>query len=627
MMRDWIIACLVTFGLAATVADCAAEKSNIANESFNSAAIPLERARLQTRLRTAVAAFDAQLAAQSAAERDEWHAYLNWNAWATLPLHVEASNANASNDVVWNLDAMKRIASRFYTAEEGFENPRIVELRTALADYLAFEEALNESPGDPTTEFLRRSAQLQQVSANASFDYAEIESAAWWLAATRQAPAALAQVRAAHNQPAIVLQVHRDLIEAKLDQFEQESRQQRNSRHHIQGATVVGTSHVASHTAAQLRESPDEARLRIVTTGRIHAPHNVASSGRVQVASSSTGRFTVSADLFWNGERLVATAPQASASVNSTIKRIDAPRLLRRAAARRVSSSRAGAEEEGATLIEQQAVHDMGARLETAVERLNRKAEGFLNLLTRTGNKAARWTTRVRADSVHIGYTPPSVAGLGARPHELPPLVGDETLGLSIHDSGVEGVVRPLLAGKTWTDANFSMLQRELTGANSEELMIGLEPGRWSAQWSWRHPVRIHFTPEKAMVRYRFARSEIDGAAYDAPFEVRADLRVVANPLGLQMYLLQPATVVSLDPQRPLPPHFQSFLEHKFRGLFGESFCLDGLQFPAGGALDGMSAFRVASATLDSNWVHLRYTNRKPQSKLVSREGDELTQR
>jgi hypothetical protein len=264
----------------------------------------------------------------------------------------------------------------------------------------------------------------------------------------------------------------------------------------------------------------------------------------------------------------------------------------------------------------------MSARLAAAVGRLNRKAEGFLNLLTRTGNKAARWTTRVRADSVHIGYSPPSVAAIGARPHDLPPLVGDETLGLSIHDSGVEGVVRPLLAGKVWSDANFAMLQRELTGANSEELMIGLEPGRWSAQWHWRHPVRIHFTSEKATVRYRFSRAEIDGAGYDAPFEVRAEMRVVANPIGLEMYMLKPAAVVSLDPHQPLPPHFQSFLEHKFRGLFGESFCLDGLQFPAGGALDGMSAFRVASAMLAPNWVHLRYTNRKPQTTLISRDGD-----
>jgi hypothetical protein len=612
MKRVLIFACLAMLSHAAIATPCAAEKVLAASEAFNAAAIPAERTRLQRRLRTAVDAFDVQLAAQSPLERAEWHAYLDWNEWA----------APLQDDNAGDVAAMRRIVSRFYTAEQGFENPWIVELRASLTDYLTFEEALRESHGDPQTEFHSRVHSLSRVAESNPLDYAELESAAWWLAATRQAPAVLTKVRSAYSRPAIVLQVHRDLIEAKLDQFEQESRHRRTNRHRIQGANVVGTANVASRTAAHLLDLPNEARLRIVTTGRVHAPHNVATADRVRVASSSTAQFTVSADLFWNGERLAATAPQATANLRSTVKSIDAPRLIRRAAARRVAGSRASVEAEGESLIEEQAKRDMSARLTPAVERLNRKAEGFLNLLTRTGNKSVRWTTRVRGDSVHIGYTPPSVAGIGARPHELPPLVGVETIGLSIHDSGVESIVRPLLAGKVWTDASFSMLQRELTGANSEELMIGLEPGRWSAQWSWRHPVRIHFTPETATVRYRFSRSEIDSAAYDAPFEVRAELQVRATPFGHQMRTRSPVAIESLDAERPLPPHFQTFLEHKFRGLFGEQFYLDGLQFPAGGALDGMSAFRAASVRIEPNWVHLRYTNRKPANTLIAGDRD-----
>jgi hypothetical protein len=123
--------------------------------------------------------------------------------------------------------------------------------------------------------------------------------------------------------------------------------------------------------------------------------------------------------------------------------------------------------------------------------------------------------------------------------------------------------------------------------------------------------------PTEPTVRYHFARVEIDGAAYNTPFEVRADLRILPRPLGLELELLAPATVTSLDAENPLPPHFQSFLERKFRDLFGDSFHMDGMQFPAGGALDGMSGFRVAGARLEPNWVHLRYTNRKPHAALV----------
>jgi hypothetical protein len=128
----------------------------------------------------------------------------------------------------------------------------------------------------------------------------------------------------------------------------------------------------------------------------------------------------------------------------------------------------------------------------------------------------------------------------------------------------------------------------------------------------------IHFSAAAATVRYRFSRVEIDGAAYEAPFEVQANLKPTATPLGLELRLLERATVASLDPSRPLPPHFQAFLELKFRGLFGERFRLDGMQFPAGGALDGLSAFRLASVRLEPYWIHLRYTNRRPASTPVS---------
>jgi hypothetical protein len=99
---------------------------------------------------------------------------------------------------------------------------------------------------------------------------------------------------------------------------------------------------------------------------------------------------------------------------------------------------------------------------------------------------------------------------------------------------------------------------------------------------------------------------------------VRADLKPSTTPLGLELHVLKPVEVKSLDAEQPLPPHFQEFLERKFRGLFGQRFRLDGMQFPAGGALDGLSAFRIVSVKLEPQWVNLRYSNRKPQQTLVS---------
>jgi hypothetical protein len=293
------------------------------------------------------------------------------------------------------------------------------------------------------------------------------------------------------------------------------------------------------------------------------------------------------------------------------VRAISAPRLIRRAAARRVAGSRGAAEAQGEQIVEKNVAETMTARLATAVERVTAKVQNFMNFLARTGNTAVRWSTRVRPTSVQIAFLPSSPSGLGSVAHDPPPLTGDEAIGLSFHDTGIEGILGRQVAGAVWTDVNFSMLQRELTGGNSEEFMIGLEPERWSVDWAWRAPLQIHFTADYAVIRFRFDRVEIAGSAYEAPCEVSAKLEVSATTEGHEVRTVGGPTVASLDENNPLPPHFLAFLEQKFRGMFTPKFYLDGLQFPAGGTLDGMSGFRASGAILEPHWVHLRYDKRK----------------
>jgi hypothetical protein len=583
-----------------------------ANTKLDAHAVEARRTTLEGNLRKTLADFDAGLAAMPAPAQAEWHAYLKWNDWAKPFLAGEPVDAAM----------MKRCCWRFYTAEKGFENPLIIAARTALTEYLSFDEAILQAGEDLEGEFQRRLARLQQAVETDTANSRELEAAAWWLAATGQGGSALAEVQRRFSHPAIVLQVHRELIETKLDQFENTTHDVRTAPRRIQGSTVSGTSTIDSMVTAELIDDGEQAKLRITSRGHVNAPHNTSHSGRVSVTSSSTSDFTVTSDLYFDGERFAKTPPQAQANTQSRIKNINAPRLIRRAAERRVQGSRAGAEREVETMIETEAIATITERMNRAIDKVTAKSENFLGFLTRTGNKAVRWKTGLSDTAINLGFTPRTLSGLTALPRQMPPLTGEQTLGLSIHDSGIESILRSLVGGKVWTDVNFSQLQRELTGGNSEEFMIGLEPERWNARWDWRQPVQIHFTRDYATVRYRFSRIEIDGSAYEIPFEVSARMTVAAPPIGFEMTLLEPATVASVDADQPLPPHFQAFLEHKFRGLFGKKFALDGMQFPAGGALDGMSVFRVSAISLQPNWVHLRYTNRKPQARLVAVEAD-----
>jgi len=464
--------------------------------------------------------------------------------------------------------------------QEGLEHPLVAELRDALAAYLEHDEAVRAAHGDLAGEYRRRLDELHRARSASPVDLTALESAAWWLAAMGQAQDELAQVRAQFSGPVLVGQIGREAIEAKLDEFEHSSQQTRQTHNNIAGANVVGTATVESHTIPALFDAPNEARLRVTSRGSVHAPHNLATSGRVSVSSSSDSQFTAVADIYWNGTTFAATPPQVSVDMHSTITGIDAPWLLRRAAARRVQGGRASAEAEGESIIRDEVAASMTERLNVAVPKLNAKVARFLKFLASTGNTAEKWTTHVRPTSVQIGYRASSPSGLGSLPHEPPPLKGEESLGLSFHDFAIEGALRPQLAGAEWTDVAFARMQREITGGNNEEFMIGLDPKRWSVQWNWRSPVQIHFNDKYATVVFRFTRVEIDGLEYKIPFEVRANLDAFVSPQGLGFNTREPATVAALDSSEQLPPHFQSFLERKFRGLFTSQFYLDSMQFP-----------------------------------------------
>lgn len=572
---------------------------------FNAKAVEVERTERQRRLHAAIKAFDAWISA-SAESRDGWREYLKWDEWAT-PLVVATTSPPEA------IEAMRRIAKRFYAAQLGLDDPRVVELRDAVAAYLDHEEAVRAAEGDLAGEYRRRIDELHRASAAKPVDFTALESAAWWLTAMGQAPDELAAIQARFHGAAIVGQIDRAAVEAKLDAFEHSSQEQRKTRNQIQGATVVGTATVQSHTTPELFDAPGAARLRVVSRGTVNAPHNVATSGRVRVATSSTSQFTATAEVYWDGRRFLATTPQVAVDMHSNVTSIDAPRHIRRAAARRVAGSRASGEAQGEAIIRESVAESMSEQLTASTAKLNARFAHFFEFLARTGNTAELWSTRVRPTSVQIGYMPPSPSGLGAEPHDPPPLAGDETLGLSFHDAALEGILRPQVAGAVWTDVAFARMQRELTGGNHEEFMIGLDPTRWSVQWNWRAPVQIHFSPECVTVVFRFSRVEIDGDEYETPFEVRAELDVSATPQGVGYRTRAPATVAAFDRRNPPPPHFQSFLERKFRGMFTEHFYLDSMQFPAGGALDPLSGYRPCGVVLEPNWVHLRYTNLKTQ--------------
>ncbi|MEM9351948.1 MAG: hypothetical protein AAGA92_02955 [Planctomycetota bacterium] len=594
--------CLAFFAVLAAAAPpgvYCAERIAASVGRFDSAAFDVERSARSQRLRSELEAFDAKLAAEStAAEREAWHDYLEWEAWAEPFLNTGEINA----------DVARTISKRLFAESEGFEHPQIDRLRWALIEHL---DALAAEAGDSAGETLSATATVEAVLQASDYNYAELEEAFWRLAATGQGGALRDALAKQFSGPLIVGQIRRDLVEARVDQFQTTSQETRHTRNRISGASVVGTSTVDTNTTAEMLNGPHGATLRVTARGTVRSPRNVATRDRIRVVSSSDSSFTAVADVYWHGNSLTFSTPQADANTNSRIRSISAPALGRRIAERRVRESRASGEAQAERMIEEQTAESMAERLTKAVAKLNKRTERFLAFLSRTGNQSLEWSTLLREGSVQIGYRPRTRSGLGAPSHRTPPLKGEEAVMLSFHDSAFETLLEKHVAGTVWTDVTFSKMQREVTGGTTEAMMIGLEPERWSVRWSWRRPVSIHFDEEAATIRYRFEWVEIDRERFDAPCEVSQRLDVSADNLGHQLTRLEPVSVTSTDPARPLPTVARNFLERKFERPVSEPFYFDGLQFPAGGELDGFAGFQSLGAQLENHWLHLTYAKRR----------------
>ncbi|MBX3424062.1 MAG: hypothetical protein KF688_00155 [Pirellulales bacterium] len=574
------------------------------------------RAASLQRLRAATIAFDAALSDPSSRihdDRSEWRDRLVWASWA--PRLIDAGDVDAL--------ILQRISREFVSARDGLDAPPVVELRAALVAYLDLDEAERLAGAGYEQARVRHVAALERALATDPagpaataevLDFAVVEAAAWWLAATSEAPDLVAQVRGRFNGPAIVGQIHRGLVETKLADFENETEEVRQTRRRVQGATVVGQATVKSQTRARLGGSPGEVRMQVTIAGTVDAPQNRSYKGSVKVTSASKSHFSGQAELYWDGASFASTEPQVEAKTAATIHEVDAPGTIRYAAVKRVNESREEMEQDSAAHIARQVTESMNARLTTAVDNLNRRSANFLGFLARAGIPAAEWRTLQTETAVAIGYRPPSGSGLGSLSCELPPLVGAEMAGLSFHDGAIEGILGAQVAGAEWRDLDFSKLQRELTGAVTEPLMIGLDPPRWGVQWSWRLPVRLRFRPDGAELAYQFQRVDVGNRRFDVPCRVCIDMTVAVSPLGHELRRRGPVVVESVDPQRPVPGEVVELLQSRFARPLDEPYHLLGLQFPAGGELDGLAGFEAADAQLADHWVHLKYSLRQSTS-------------
>ncbi len=590
-----ILLSMVTIS-ATAYSECLVVESNTLAEPFNAVAITKKMTLTDASLRKALVAFDKALIANGPKVRESWHAYLKWNVWAQPFLDTK----------ILDLRSMKRVASLFYNVGPGFDHATILALRIALVHFIDFNEAtagMNMSAiGD---KFQLNIIQLERLLSLDTCNYPEIDEIVAWLVVTNQSPSLVSTLKASFSSPSIVLNTDRAVIDDALNKFKKTKTETKSSGNSIQGAWVVGQSTVNAHTSASV-ESSHNARIRIDIEGTVTSPNNVATKGPVTVLSSALTNWTAFAEIFWDGNKIGYTAPQVDAKTRSRIKSVDGPIIIRRIGARKAAEAKPAGEAQGARIIEGQIGDEMKLELSQAVKNLEEKSSDIMGLMRKTGMLPLPANTSLSGNSLQIGLFPHSTSGIGAGVFKSSVMNEEGTFTLSAHENAIGKLVKHTLGGSRWDDLMFAHLQKELTGTNTDEFMIGLTKERWSAEWDWNHPVQVRFTDDGMAFIFRYSSITIDDVEFTVPYEIQATFGISASSLGMEFKRVSEITVKAVNAGDHVNPEVESFVMRKFHGLFDDVFYLDGIHFPKGGDLDDLSSMVLKSVKTENHWIHMK---------------------
>lgn len=477
--------------------------------------------------------------------KSDWKLYLDWEKWG--PQLASGKSPGQKT--------LEEIHSRFYGVYDGLDQPTFLAVR------------------DELQKFLKGSASPAPTGAH----------------------------------PALVLRFNQKLITAELDKVTRSRVDQRETGNWIVGAWVTGTAITEAHVSARLVQLGDAAAIEVRVHGNVNSPHNIAHNKSFQVHGSAKSQFEGVAYLVYDNHSVRITEPQFSVQTNSQLWSAQGPRLFSGIALRQAYKRQGQGESEGEQIIAVQGSQELKKDLAMEVNAVNEQiseTSPYHVLLKRADLVPTTITTGLTSTAVQVGLQFLSGASTLPPPkRELSPELGFE---IAMHESIANAFTANFLRGAWWSDQTFTQTQKELTGGNTNEMLIGSTPGRWSVRWDWERPLSAKVTPEAIEYQLTYSQARIDDRAIDEGLVVRARYRPTVTNWGLEFRRVGSVEISAKQANRQLPPEVAEFFTRKFSALFDETVFLDGLSPPAGGGWDGLAAYSISGVTLEDGWFTLQ---------------------
>jgi hypothetical protein len=413
----------------------------------------------------------------------------NYHQWMKFIDADELVEALGNSDALSNSQTARTIGReavalryRLIGTAPGLELSVLTQLRSStekLIDAIRFRDS-DRSAEQIAQQMQKFAEEVRDMDANPSAeDIASITQMIGLLESTGQAQGLISELKARFRNPNINILISEQVVQSAINRGVNQSRPVRDC---ILGTRIVGTATLGGSVTANVLPALGAARIQVQLAGNVNS-RNVGYNGPVKLHTVSHGQVNVTRMLHIDESGVRAEPVVATASLKSQIVSIDHKlRLVRKIASRKAAEQKPQAERISSQRLRSQvaqqftqqtdeassiSVSDPMAKIRPMLTRLDLREP--VRFWGSTDTDIYVEATIARDDQLSA----PSLPVLAS----TRPLVGGRyDVALQVHETVVDNLISPILAGRTMTETQINeWLNRANLGQPQPEAPSNLE--------------------------------------------------------------------------------------------------------------------------------------------------------
>lgn len=395
----------------------------------------------------------------------------NFRAWMKFIDADRLVDALKDRDAISNSRSARKIGReavdlryRLIGMAPGLELPVLTQLRRStkeLIDGIRFRDS-DRSSQQIAKQMQKFADDIRDMNDNPSGDdIASITQMIGLMESSGQSLDLVAQLRQRFRNPNVKVMVSEQVVQSAINRGVNESRPVRDC---ILGTRIVGTATLGGLVTANVLPAVGSARIEVMMNATVNS-RNVGYNGPVKLNTVSQGQVNVRRMLHVSESGVRAEPVVATASLNSRITSIDHKlRLVRRIASKKAAEQKSNAERIGAERLRNQVSQQFSEQTDQAssfsMPDPMAKVRPVLARLDLT-EPARTWGSTdndIYVEATVADKDQLSAPSLSTLPSTRPHVNGRYDVALQVHETVVDNLISPILAGRTMNETEINEL-------------------------------------------------------------------------------------------------------------------------------------------------------------------------